>query len=141
MGTPTPQEVADHMWANDRASQAAGFCIEAIGTGTSSLSFTVRSNQVNGHGMCHGGIIFQLADSAFAFACNSMNEAAVAAGASIEFVAPAQLGDVLVADAIEHWAEGSSAMTDVRVTRRSDAQVIALFRGKSRRLGRSVISQ
>jgi phenylacetic acid degradation protein PaaD len=135
----SPSSVAEHLWADDRASQTAGFYIESVGFRSATLSMMVRADQVNGHGICHGGIIFQLADSAFAFACNSENEVAVAAGATIEFVAPAQLGDSLVATATEHWVEGRSGLTDVVVTRPADQTVVAHFRGRSRRLGRMVI--
>lgn len=138
--SPTPQEVADHMWAHDRASTAAGMSLVSVGHGTATLALTVRNDHVNGLDLCHGGIIFQFADSAMAFASNSANEVAVAAGAAIDFLAPAKLGDHLIAEATEYLLDGRSGFSDVRVSRPKDGQVIALFRGRTRRLGRLVVS-
>ena len=86
------------MWADDRASQALGMAIDEVGPGRATLRMTVREDMVNGHDIGHGGLTFTLADSAFAFACNSYNRRTVAAGADIRFRAPTRLGDVLVAD-------------------------------------------
>lgn len=121
---------ARRMWDEDKASQALGMSLADIGPGFAVLSMTVRADMANGHGMCHGGFMFLLADSAFAFACNSHNQRAVAAGAEIHFVAPAKVGDVLTARATEQHREGRSGFYDVRVTDQNDA-LIALFRGRS----------
>ena len=96
---PDPQALAracaDAMWAEDNASQGLGMVLEAVGPGTARMAMQVAPHMTNGHGMCHGGFIFTLADSAFAFACNSHNERAVAAQGAITFLAPAQRGETL----------------------------------------------
>jgi acyl-CoA thioesterase len=124
------QLAARRMWDEDKASQALGMTLADIGPGFAVLSMTVRADMANGHGMCHGGFMFLLADSAFAFACNSHNQRAVAAGAEIHFVAPAKVGDVLTAQATEQHREGRSGFYDVRVTDQNGV-LIALFRGRS----------
>ena len=96
---PTPQEVGKHMFAADRASQGLGMRILALGAGSARLEMAVRDDMLNGHEICHGGFITTLADSAFAFACNSRNQLTVAAGLTVDFLAPVQRGDVLTADA------------------------------------------
>lgn len=129
---------ADAMWANDRASRELGMQVEAVGPGRAVLQMTVRDDMVNGHAICHGGMIFTLADSAFAFACNSHNLNAVAAGARIDFLAPGRLGDALTAVA-EQVAQGRrSGVYDVTVTNQ-DGRVIALFRGNSQRIGGELV--
>ncbi|MDQ2782068.1 MAG: hydroxyphenylacetyl-CoA thioesterase PaaI, partial [Actinomycetota bacterium] len=100
------------------------------------VRMTVGENMVNGHEIAHGGYVFMLADSAFALACNSGGELTVAAGADVVFVAPARLGDVLVADAQVRAAYGRSGLTDVTVSREQDGVVVAEFRGRSRSLPR-----
>ena len=126
------------MWADDQASRRLGMQLMAVAPGRSTLSMTVREDMVNGHGSCHGGFIAALADSAFAFACNTYDEVTVAAGFDITFVAPARLGDELVADAVERSRFGRSGLYDVTVSchRGADDKVIAEFRGRSRSLGR-----
>ncbi len=124
------QSCADALWADDKASQALGMRIEKVAPGLAVLCMTVGANMVNGHGLCHGGYIFTLADSAFAFACNSRNERAVAAQCDIAFIRPGKLGDVLVATAREVSRSGRSGIYDVRIT--ADDVVIAEFRGHSR---------
>jgi acyl-CoA thioesterase len=121
---------ADAMWKEDDASGALGMKIVEIGPGSATLTMTVRPEMVNGQRIAHGGFIFTLADSAFAFACNSHNERAVAAQGSITFIKPGKLGDVLVATAREISRNGRSGIYDVRVTAGDD--VIAEFRGHSR---------
>jgi phenylacetic acid degradation protein PaaD len=121
---------ADAMWKEDDASGALGMKIIEIGPGRATLTMTVRPDMVNGQRIAHGGFIFTLADSAFAFACNSHNERAVAAQGSITFIKPGKLGDVLVATAREISRNGRSGIYDVRVTVGDD--VIAEFRGHSR---------
>lgn len=129
-----PQACADLMWSEDRASQALGMVLEDVGPGTARMAMLVADHMTNGHGMCHGGFIFTLADSAFAFACNSHNQRAVAAQGAISFLAPAQRGEKLLAIAEERQRAGRSGIYDVRVTG-GDGRIIAEFRGYSRTLG------
>ena len=121
---------ADAMWKEDDASKGLGMEILQIRAGEATLAMTIQPNMVNGHGIAHGGFIFTLADSAFAFACNSHNERAVAAQGNISFVRPGKLGDRLVATAREISRSGRSGIYDVRVT--VGDTVIAEFRGHSR---------
>ncbi len=121
---------AEVMWRDDNASKWLGMKVEEVRPGYARLSMTVTANMVNGHNFCHGGLIFTLADSTFAFACNSHNQRAVAAGASIEFLAPAYLGDVLSAEGVEQSLMGRTGVYDMKV-RNQKGEVIALFRGKS----------
>ena len=93
------QKSAEAMWANDRASKGMGMAIDAVGPGTATLSMTVERHHTNGHDICHGGFIFTLADSAFAFACNAYNQVTVAQHCTINFLAPGRLGDRLTAHA------------------------------------------
>ena len=124
------QEVARQMWADDRASQALGMEILEVLPGRARLRMTVRRDMTNGHGICHGGFIFLLADSTFAFACNSRNQKAVAASAEIHFLVAAHEGDVLSAEGVEQHLAGRSGVYDTRVTDQN-GRLIALFRGKS----------
>ena len=121
---------ADAMWKEDDASSGLGMKIVEIAPGRATLTMTVRPDMVNGQRIAHGGFIFTLADSAFAFACNSHNARAVAAQGHITFIKPGKLGDVLVATAREVSRRGRSGIYDVRVTSGDD--VIAKFRGHSR---------
>ena len=132
------ERVAKAMFADDRASQAMGMRIVRVGPGTAELTMTVRGDMVNGHATCHGGFIFTLADSAFAFACNGGNERTVASGCSIEFVAPAREGDVLTAIAVERSASGRTGVYDIDVINQR-GEKIAFFRGKSYRIKGPVI--
>jgi acyl-CoA thioesterase len=119
----TPQEVAqttaercaELMWADDRASQALGMEVVEVGPGTATVSMTVRADMVNGHGIGHGGLTFTLADTAFAFACNTYNRRTVAQAAEIRFLAPTRLDDVLVARAVERRREGRDGTYDIAV--------------------------
>ena len=124
---------AEAMWAEDRASQALGMTIDRVGPGTATLRMTVRDDMVNGHDIGHGGLTFALADSAFAFACNSYNRRTVAAGADIRFHAPTRAGEVLVATAVEREREGRDGTYDVTVT--AGERVVATFVGRSREVG------
>jgi acyl-CoA thioesterase len=128
------------MWATDRASAMLGMQVVATGPGTARVSMLVHSGMVNGHDLCHGGLIASLADSAFALACNSHGTVTVAAGFTIDFVAPARLGQTLYADAREVSLRGRSGVYDVTV--RADdpeaGEVVAVFRGRSRSLGRAI---
>ena len=121
---------ADAMWKEDDASKGLGMEIVEIGPGRATLSMTVRPEMVNGQRIAHGGFLFTLADSAFAFACNSHNDRAVAAQGDITFLRPGKLGDKLVASAREISRSGRSGIYDVRVT--VGETVIAEFRGHSR---------
>ncbi|WP_027528807.1 hydroxyphenylacetyl-CoA thioesterase PaaI [Bradyrhizobium sp. WSM3983] len=121
---------ADAMWAEDDASKGLGMEIVEVGPGFATLAMTVRSDMVNGQRIAHGGFIFTLADSAFAFACNSHNDRVVAAQGQITFIKPGNLGDRLVAKAREVTRGGRSGIYDVRVT--AGDTVIAEFRGHSR---------
>lgn len=123
----------DALYATDRASQANGMQITATGAGTCTVRMTVREDMTNGHGTCHGGMLFLLADSAFAFACNSDGQPTVAASAAIEFLAAARSGDELTAVATEAWRGGRSGIYDVHITNQKGER-IALFRGRSHRL-------
>jgi acyl-CoA thioesterase len=122
------------MYARDSASQALGIEISDVSSGRATATITVTAEMVQGHGTCHGGYLFLLADTAFAFACNTERDA-VAAGADVEFLAPVREGDVLVATAVERLQRGRSGIYDVTV-RRGD-EVVLEFRGRSRALASS----
>lgn len=124
---------ADAMWKEDDASQGLGMEIVKIKAGEAVMTMTIKPHMVNGHGIAHGGFIFLLADSTFAFACNSRNERAVAAQCNISFIRPGKLGDRLVATAREISRTGRSGIYDVRVT--VDDTAIAELRGHSRTIG------
>jgi acyl-CoA thioesterase len=126
---------ADAMWDNDAASRGQGMTIDHIAAGQARMSMRVRPEMVNGHGLCHGGFIFALADSAMAFAANSHGERAVAQHAAVTFVRPGRLGETLVAKAEERSRSGRSGIYDVQVTGSSDGSVVAEFRGHTRLSG------
>jgi acyl-CoA thioesterase len=126
---------ADAMWKGDSASSGLGMAIVDVGPGRATLSMIVQPHMVNGQRIAHGGFIFTLADSAFAFACNTHNERVVAAEGNITFIRPGKLGDVLVAKAREISRSGRSGIYDVSVT--ANEVVIAEFRGHSRSIGGS----
>ena len=129
-----PDELARHaaaaMMEGDRASQALGIALRDVGPGRATMAMTVTPAMLNGHGTTHGGYVFLLADTAFAFACNARNARAVAQHASVTFLAPSGEGDELVATAVERSLAGRSGVYDVTVTR--DGEAIAEFRGLSR---------
>lgn len=131
-----PDEVARRsaaaMWADDSASQALGMRIVDVGPGTATLEMTVRTDMVNGHGIGHGGFTFTLADSAFAFACNSYNRRTVARACQIRYVAPTRLDDVLTAVAVERSRNGRDGTYDVAVRR--DGELVAEFVGQSKEI-------
>ena len=129
MNTDEAQRRADAMLARDTASRALGIDISDVSPGRATATMTVTDAMVQGHGTCHGGYLFLLADTAFAFACNS-ERAAVASGADVDFLAPVREGDVLVAVAAERVHRGRSGLYDVTV-RRGD-EVVLEFRGRSR---------
>ncbi len=128
------------MYENDAASQALGARVASVGPGKSVMVMSVRTDMLNGHKTCHGGFIFALADSAFAFACNARNAATVASGASIDFVAPAYEGDVLTATVHERALAGRTGLYDVEVSNQ-DGKRIALFRGRSYRIKGQVVGE
>jgi acyl-CoA thioesterase len=121
------------MYARDTASKALGMKIVAVNPGHAEVTMPVRADMLNGHAICHGGLIFTLADSAFAFACNSYNFSTVASGCGIDFVAPAREGDVLTARAHERALAGRTGVYDVEVANQR-GETVALFRGKSYRI-------
>ncbi|MGP0171387.1 hydroxyphenylacetyl-CoA thioesterase PaaI [Pseudomonas sp. NCHU5208] len=128
------------LFERDAASQAMGMRLLSVAPGQAQVGMSVRADMVQGHGTCHGGYLFALADSAFAFACNSYNEASVAIGCSIDYVAPARLGDTLTAQASEQSRSGRTGNYDVRIENQ-DGQLIALFRGKSYKVRGTVLAQ
>jgi acyl-CoA thioesterase len=138
-----PQTIAEAvgsgMYERDRAAQALGITLEAIGPGFARCRMTVREDMVQGHATCHGGLTFTLADSAFAYACNAYNRATVAQGAEIAFLAPARVGDVLSATARERSRSGRTGVYDVEVSN-GDGRLVALFRGTSYETRGDVVS-
>ncbi|WP_018238105.1 hydroxyphenylacetyl-CoA thioesterase PaaI [Ensifer sp. BR816] len=125
------EAAADTMWRGDNASRRLGMVLEQVAPGAAVLSMPVQEEMANGHGICHGGYIFALADSAFAFACNSYNQRAVAQHCSITYIAPAFAGDRLTATAREVSRRGRGGIYDVSVSNQKGEQ-LAEFRGHSR---------
>ena len=139
MGEPLPDQArgdAELMWSADAASRALGMHLDDVGPGFSRVSMRVRPDMVNGWDLCHGGLISALADSAFALACNTRGTVTVAAGFQVDFLEPARLDDLLVAEAREVALRGRSGVYDVTV--RCGEAVVAEFRGRSRSLGRPI---
>lgn len=133
--TLTPQEMAEAcakaMWEGDNASAGLGMTLLAVAPGQAAIAMPITEAMVNGHGTCHGGFIFSLADSAFAFACNSRNQRCVAQHCSITFLAPGMLGDMLTARGTELSRTGRSGIYDITVSNQ-DGVAIAIFRGHCR---------
>ncbi len=133
----TPQERAERsaaaMWSTDVASQSLALTLTRIAPGRAQMTMTVRPEHLNGHGICHGGYIFTLADTAFAYACNSHNRLVVAQENTITFLSPGKPGEVLTASAEERHLAGRSGVYDVLVTG-EDGRKVALFRGLSRQI-------
>ena len=129
---------AEAMLAGDRASAAAGVALIDVGPGRARMSMTVSGDMVNGHDIAHGGYVFLLADTAFAVACNSYGQSAVAAGCDIAFLEPVRAGDELTAEAVERHRAGRSGIYDVSV-RRSDGAVVAELRGRSRTVAGTLV--
>ena len=140
----TPEAVArrsaEVMWAADEASKWLGMVLAHASEGRAVMELTVAQHHCNGHGMCHGGVIFALADSAFAFACNSRNQVTVAQHNSITYIASGRLGDRLRAEATEISLTGRSGITDVQVTNQAGT-LIAEFRGLSRAIKGTVFDE
>jgi acyl-CoA thioesterase len=134
------QACADAMWAEDKASRAMGMQIEKVGPGFAVLSMSVGVDMVNGHGLCHGGYIFALADSALAFACNSHNQRHVAQHCQIAYLAPGRLGIRLLAEARERYRGERSGIYDVTV-RSEVGETIAEFRGHSRSIPGALVAE
>ena len=128
------------MFERDQASQGLGMVVEEVRAGYARLRMVVRPDMLNGHASCHGGFIFALADSAFAFACNSRNRATVAASAAIEYLAAVGVGELLTAEGQEQALGGRLGVYDITV-RRGDGTVVALFRGRSYGLKRTVFDE
>ena len=129
---------AQAMWADDVASAGLGMELVSVTTGRAVVRMRVTAAMVNGHAIAHGGFVFALADSAFALACNSHGPVTVAAGCDITFVAPARLGDVLRAEAVERAVFGRSGLTDVSVRIEGSGALVAELRGRSRTVGRDL---
>lgn len=134
------QRCAQHMYENDAASQALGIELMQVKCGAAIAVMTVKDFMLNGHKTCHGGQIFSLADSAFAFACNSQNQAAVALSCTIDFIHPAFKDDILTATAEELHQGGRSGVYQIKVTNQNQ-QLIAIFKGNSARIKRSVLPE
>ncbi len=126
----TADLVREGMFRNDRASKLLGMQINAVTPGSATVSMTIRDDMLNGHDICHGGLVATLADSAFAFACNSYNELTVASGFSVDLLAPGRLGDVLTARCTEVSKAGRTGVYDTEVTNQRGERV-AVFRGRS----------
>jgi acyl-CoA thioesterase len=138
--TKLAERVAQGMLAQDAMSRALGISILEVRPGYARLKMTVRPDMANSHSICHGGAIFTLADSAFAFACNSYNCSTVASGCSIDFITPARIGDELIAEATERALPGRLGLYDVVVTDQS-GHPIAFFRGRSYRVTGETVAQ
>lgn len=134
MPPPSPQQIADRvregMLANDRATKALGMEVLEVGPGRAVLRMTVRDDMLNGHDICHGGLIATLADSSFAYACNSYDELTVASGFAIDLLAPGRPGDVLTATCVEVSRSGRTGLYDAEV-RNQRGERVAMFRGRS----------
>ncbi|HEV2219188.1 MAG TPA: hydroxyphenylacetyl-CoA thioesterase PaaI [Casimicrobiaceae bacterium] len=134
------ERVGRAMLARDAASKALGMRLESIAPGCSELTMSVRPDMLNGHAICHGGYIFLLADSTFAFACNSHNRNTVAQGCSIDYIAPVHAGDMLRATGTERSRSGRTGVYDVEV-RDQHGRMVAMFRGKSYRIDGQVVDE
>ena len=134
----TAVAAAAAMWEGDRACQALGMELISVGLGSAQMAMTVQAQMVNGHGICHGGYLFTLADSAFAYACNSRNLVTVASGARIDFLRPAKLSERLLATAsVVHQAK-RTGIYDFTVTNEAD-ECVAQFRGNSTTIGDAIV--
>jgi acyl-CoA thioesterase len=132
------RRVTLRMRETEGPARVLGLALEAVDVGSARVSMIVRDEMLNGLGACHGGVLFTLADTAFAYACNSRNQASVAQHAAISFLAPAHVGDVLTAEARELALEGRSGVYSVRIAR-ADGMTVAMLEGLSRTLGRSIL--
>jgi acyl-CoA thioesterase len=130
---------AEAMWVEDRASQGLGMVVERVSPGEAVISMVIRADMANGHGICHGGFIFTLADSAFAFACNTYNQRTVAQHCAVTFLQPGRRGDTLTAHAVERNRSGRSGIYDVTV-RDGKGETVAEFRGHSRTIAGTLLA-
>jgi acyl-CoA thioesterase len=130
---------AEAMWVEDQASQGLGMVVERVSPGEAVISMAIRADMTNGHGICHGGFIFTLADSAFAFACNTYNQRAVAQHCAVTFLQPGRRGDTLTAHAVERNRSGRSGIYDVTV-RDGKGETVAEFRGHSRTIAGTLLA-
>ena len=135
----TARRCAESMYGADLASQRLGIVISDVAPGRATATMAVTEDMVNGHGICHGGYVFTLADTAFAFACNTYDDVTVAGGADIQFIEPVEAGMELRATAVERSRRGRSGLYDVTV-KAGDGTVVAEFRGRSRSLGKPLLS-
>ena len=133
------EQVSAALYARDSAARALGITIRSVAPGAATLTMPVRADMLNGHAICHGGLIFAIADTAFAYACNSYNDSTLAAAASIEFLAPARLGDLLTAVAKEQNRGRRLGVYDIEVSRQ-DGTRVALFRGRSAKVSGTVLA-
>ena len=144
MATDSAQRRAERaaaaLYERDRASQALGMRLAGVRPGWAQVVMPVRPDMVNGHGVCHGGIVFALGDSAFAFACNSYNDSTVAAAASIDFLIAVRAGDELTAEATEVWRTQRNGIYEISI-RNQRGERIALFRGRSYRVDGQVVEE
>lgn len=127
------QDAANAMWSRDHVAQSMDMALDEVRPGFARLSMVIRQDMVNGHAICHGGMLFTLADTAFAYACNSHNYNTVASACHIDFLAPSHLGETLVAEAYERALGGRTGVYDVTVST-AKGKTVALFRGKSARM-------
>jgi acyl-CoA thioesterase len=134
------ERAANGLFERDRASQGLGMRLVTVRPGSARVVMTVRADMLNGHQVCHGGIVFALADSAFAFACNSHGENTVAAAAGIDFLAVAREGDELTAEALELWRTRRNGIYEVTVVNQRGER-LALFRGRSYRIDGQVVKE
>ncbi len=135
------EAVGREMLAQDKASRALGMVVEEVAPGQARLRMIVRDDMINGHDLCHGGLIFTLADSAFAFACNARNRVTVAAAAEIQFVSPARKGETLVAVARERASRGRTGIYDIEVAEHASGRLVALFRGRAHRVDGTIVEE
>lgn len=142
MNNPTPRQLAqacaEVMYSKDMCAQTMGMKIEDVDAGVACISMVVSEQMLNGHQTCHGGQLFSLADTAFAYACNSQGQATVASGCSIDFIRPAFAGDQLLATANVRFQGKITGLYDVEIVNQS-GKVIAIFRGRAHRLGRALL--
>ncbi len=136
--TDLARRCAETMYANDAASRALGIRVDVPAAGRANATMTVRSDMVNGFDVCHGGLVFTLADTAFAFACNGYDDRSFAAAASIDFLRPARLGDELRAQAREDYRGSKTGFYSVEVRNQHD-EVVAVFRGRSASRGEGLL--
>lgn len=138
MSTPSVEQVGASMMSRDTTAQWLGIALDEVRAGYARMHMRVRPEMANGHGICHGGLIFTLADTAFAYACNSHNKVALASSCMIDFLSPGQVGDVLSAEAAEQVLKGRHGVYDVRIANQQ-GELIAVFRGKSAQLKGAVV--